>query len=81
MFGEMRDKELVDQDLQRVKDILARYKEAGTSNSLMKASFRAFLCDIMLQFLGGITAVLLNFLSPFVILKLVKFIEDGVEGE
>ena len=31
--------------------------------------------------MGGITAVLLNFLAPFVILKLVNFIEDGVEGE
>ena len=50
----------------------------GTKNALMKAAFRAFLCDIIMQFLGGITAVLLNFLSPFVILKLVNFIEDGV---
>ena len=48
MFGDMRDKELVDKDLARVEDILARYKADGTSNSLMKASFRAFLCDIIL---------------------------------
>jgi len=81
MFGNMRDKELVDRDLRRVEDVMMRYKANGTKNALMKASFRAFLCDIILQFLGGIVAVLLNFLSPFVVLKLITFIEDGVEGE
>jgi len=30
---------------------------------------------------GGLTAALLNFMSPFIVLKLVDFIQDGVEGE
>ena len=77
----MESKELVDRDLERVQDILARYKANGTNNSLMKASFRGFLCDIMLQFLGGIVSILLNFLSPFVVLRLINFIEDGVQKQ
>lgn len=47
MFGEMRENELVERDLERVNDILIRYKANGTNNALMKASFRAFRCDIM----------------------------------
>ncbi len=47
----------------------------------MKAAFSAFTCDVLMQFTGGIAAALLNFLSPFLVLKLVSFIEEGVKGE
>ena len=77
MFGEMREKEKVSADMDRVRELYSRYKGVGKKNSLMMASFNAFLCDIMIQFLGGITAALLNFMAPFIILRLVNFIEDG----
>lgn len=77
MFGDMREKERVTEDLVKVRQLYTRYKDDGRKNALMKASFGAFLCDITLQFLGGITSALLNFLAPFVILKLITFIEEG----
>ena len=48
MFGDMREKERVTEDLVRVRQIYTRYKEIGKKNALMKASFGAFLCDITL---------------------------------
>ena len=77
MFGEMREKEKVSSDMDRVRELYKRYKSNGKKNSLMNASFNAFRCDIMIQFLGGITSALLNFMSPFIILRLVNFIEEG----
>ena len=77
MFGEMRENEKVDSDLVKLDAAYRRYKAAGKKSSLLMAAFRPFLCKIFFQFLGGITAALLNFLSPFLMIKLVKFIEEG----
>ena len=77
MFGEMREKEKVSSDLQQLDAAYRRYKAAGKKSSLLLAAFRPFLRNILFQFLGGITAALLNFLSPFLMIKLVKFIEEG----
>lgn len=81
MFGEMREKEKVTSDLARLQAVYTRYKEAGKKSSLMLASFRIFASDVFLQFLGGITSALLNFMSPFLILRLVDFIAAGSSEE
>ena len=80
MFGNMRDKEKVEVDEVRVQDYYRRYKQAGKKNALLKAVMRAFLGDVNIQFLGGILSALLNYLSPFILLRLINFIDDGVKG-
>ena len=80
MFGNMRDKEKVEVDEVRVDEYYRRYKRAGKKNALLKAVMRAFLSDVNTQFLGGILSALLNYLSPFILLRLVNFIDDGVKG-
>ena len=80
MFGNMRDKEKVEVDEARVDANYRRYKQAGKKNSLLKAVMRAFLGDVNMQFFGGILSALLNYLSPFIMLRLIKFIDDGVKG-
>ena len=71
----------VSKDMDRVRHHYVLNKAAGKKNALLKAIVRAFGCEIFLQTLGGITSALLNFMSPFIVLKLVKFIDEGVAGE
>ena len=54
-----------------------RYHEAGSKNSLFKATFRAFAKDVCLQMVLGFFTAVLNFTSPYLILKLTAFIQEG----
>ena len=79
MMGKMRESEECKGDQERVEALYHRYKAAGKKNCLLKAAFGGFTGSICWQAVGGITAALLNFLSPFIILKLINYIEDGVK--
>lgn len=81
MFGEMREFESIAEDLGKLDELVIRYKAAGKTNALLKATLRAYLCNIFVLFIGGALAVLLNFASPFLVLKLINFIEEEVAGE
>lgn len=74
MFGKLRDKDACEGDLARLQMHYNRYLEAGSKNSLFKATFRAFAKDVCLQMVLGFFTALLNFTSPWLILKLTAFI-------
>ena len=73
-MGFMPEKMRTFSDMEKVKRYYAENKAAGKSNSLLRAAVRAFGCDICLQTAGGLTAAILNFMSPILVLKLVNFI-------
>ena len=77
----MKENMSVRADFKRVHDRYERNKADGKSNSLFKATIGCFACELFFQILGGVTAAVLNFMSPFIVLFLVNFIEDGVSGE
>lgn len=81
MMGEMTESQTVSKDSAKVEQLYRAKRAAGKSSALMMSAFGAFTCDLTFQFIGGISSALLNFMSPFIVLKLVKFIEEGVQGE
>ena len=76
-MGVMPKKQRVGSDLDKVRRNYAVNKAAGKSHSLFRAAISAFSCDLCIQITGGLTAAILNFMSPFIVLKLVNFIEEG----
>ena len=77
MFGRLRDKDSVESDLERLKFHYDRYIAQGNKNALIKATFRAFASSIAIQGTLGLIVAILSFLSPYLILKLVAFINEG----
>jgi len=76
----MRVKERVAHDLLRLRTRYEARKAAGKNHCLMKATMATFKCDLIMMTFGSIVSTLLNFLSPFIVLKLVNFIDEGVSG-
>mmetsp|Transcript_31387 Transcript_31387/g.38944 ORF Transcript_31387/g.38944 Transcript_31387/m.38944 type:complete len:156 (-) Transcript_31387:3952-4419(-) len=77
MFGRLREEDMVESDLERLKTNYERYTAAGSKNALFKATFRSFSHMVSAQILIGFCVAVLNFSSPWLILKLTKFIKDG----
>jgi len=46
MFGRLRDKDSVEVDLERLSFHYDRYVALDSKNALIKATFRAFACNI-----------------------------------
>jgi len=76
-FGDLREKESCQYDLKRLHENWDRYKGSGSDRALLKAIFRTFACDWILQMIVNIIVAGFQFASPFIIIRLVKFIEDG----
>ena len=73
-LGNMRDKDSVKRDSERLKLRYELNRDAGKSKPLVSAVFRTFRRELWLQIIGCGIAVCLNFLSPFIILRFVTWI-------
>ena len=77
MYGESAEQDKVENDLVTLERHYKRYKAAGKSQALMRASIRSFGKLLCIQFMLGTFSAGLQFASPYLIYRLINFIEDG----
>lgn len=68
---------MVQADLKRLEHHYKRILRTGSENALLRAVFRAFLPEISIQMLLNVFDATLTFGSPFLVMKLIDFIQNS----